>query len=183
MFNTIDHLQRESFKDYRLPNGDVLDTTNRTLASAPLTGDPDNDLMLGGRLDCLIIHPTDGLVSVMDFKTAEPTEQSIAKYSRQLHAYAWMLEHPAKGDIKRVSGLQLFYAPVQKFTHTLGAGDEFTLSGYIALCPLPYEVEWFDGFLHGVLDMLKAPEPAAGEKCEYCNWEREIAESLKGQQQ
>lgn len=172
IFNKIDYLQREAFKDFVFPNGDRLDTSNRTLTSAPLNNG-DDCIVIGGRLDCLIIHPADGLISVMDFKTSEPTEESIVKYNRQLHAYAWALERPAKGELQRVSGLRLFYSTPERYQCSEQM-DMFTMMGYIKVHELPYDPDWFGGFLLGVLVMLAAPEPLAGDKCEYCKWEQEI---------
>jgi len=41
----------------------------------------------------------DGTFGVIDFKTTSPADKNIRLYSRQLHAYALALEHPAPGKL------------------------------------------------------------------------------------
>ena len=55
---------------------------------------------LRGKFDALI-HFDDGSHGVIDFKTSEPKLSQIPFYSRQLHAYAYALEHPAPGKLNR----------------------------------------------------------------------------------
>ena len=53
----------------------------------------------------------DGTYGVMDFKTSNPSSESAELYSRQLHAYAYALEHPAPGKLalSPVTKLGLLY--------------------------------------------------------------------------
>lgn len=48
---------------------------------------------LRGRFDS-VMQFDDGAFGVVDFKTTEPSPHLIPFYSRQLHAYAYALEHP-----------------------------------------------------------------------------------------
>jgi len=48
---------------------------------------------------------------VIDFKASNPSTDSARMYSRQLHAYAYALEHPAPGklSLSPVTKLGLLY--------------------------------------------------------------------------
>jgi hypothetical protein len=50
--------------------------------------------LIRGKVDVLV-ECDDGSLGVVDFKTTVPKPDHVATYSRQLHAYAWALEHPA----------------------------------------------------------------------------------------
>ena len=51
---------------------------------------------ISGRFD-IVVSFDDGTYGVIDFKTSNPNGESADLYSRQLHAYAYALEHPAPG--------------------------------------------------------------------------------------
>src|SRR5439155_10762617 len=52
--------------------------------------------MLRGRLDNVIAFD-DGTYAVVDGKTCSTKDEHVMLYGRQLHAYAYCLEHPAPG--------------------------------------------------------------------------------------
>jgi hypothetical protein len=49
---------------------------------------------INGRFD-IVLSFNDGSYGVIDFKTSNPSKESANMYGRQLHAYAYALEHPA----------------------------------------------------------------------------------------
>lgn len=59
---------------------------------------------ISGRFD-IVVSFDDGTYGVIDFKTSNPSKDSALLYSRQLHAYAYALEHSAPPCIKPVSSL------------------------------------------------------------------------------
>jgi len=65
---------------------------------------------INGRFD-IVVSFDDGTYGVIDFKTSNPRSDSAWMYSRQLHAYAYALEHPAPGalTLSPVTKLGLLY--------------------------------------------------------------------------
>ncbi len=65
---------------------------------------------INGRFD-VVVSFDDGTYGVIDYKTSKPSEDSARMYSRQLHAYAYALEHPAPGKLalSPVTKLGLLY--------------------------------------------------------------------------
>lgn len=61
----------------------------------------------------IVVSFDDGSYGVIDFKISNPSSESAAIYSRQLHAYAYALEHPAPGKLAlspvKKLGLLYFY--------------------------------------------------------------------------
>ncbi len=123
---------------------------------------------LRGKFDALVDF-TDGAHGVIDFKTSEPKPSQVPFYSRQLHAYAYALEHPAPGKLG-VSPITRLGLLVEAPHATLLA-DTNQISFHFATTWLevPY---YLDGFLYcidQVLTLLELPEPPPpGEKCDYC---------------
>ena len=65
---------------------------------------------ISGRFD-IVVSFDDGTYGVIDFKTSNPDTESFGLYIRQLHAYAYALEHPApsKLTLSPVTKLGLLY--------------------------------------------------------------------------
>jgi len=76
-----------------LPSG-IIDFQEGFLKSQPITGA--EDCYIRGRFDVLV-RLDDGTYTVIDFKITKPDEDQIKKFSSQLHAYKYALEHPANG--------------------------------------------------------------------------------------
>jgi len=181
IFGKIDALQREALHTHVLPEGCTLDTSNRSVTSAPLVSERGANIMVNGKMDCLMLYPEDGLVGVLDFKTSAPSEESIERYRRQLSAYAWALENPIKDKPLRVSGLRLLWGNPESYELN-AALDRFTMGGAVVWQDMPYDPDWFGGLLLEVMDFLSAPEPdieIAAKSCSYCNWEAMIRAEIK----
>jgi len=71
---------------------------------------------INGRFD-IVVSFDDGTYGIIDFKTSKPSKESAWMYSRQLHAYAYALEHPAPGKLalSPVTKLGLLYFYPDKY--------------------------------------------------------------------
>ena len=123
--------------------------------------------VIRGRVDVLVACD-DGTTAVVDFKTAEPGPAAVAKYCRQLHAYATALEHPATGPATAVSQLGLVcFCP-----RTYEAEEaRAKLHGDLAWVEVARDDDVFLGFLTDVVTLLECdqlPPPAA--ECPWCSW-------------
>jgi hypothetical protein len=125
---------------------------------------------LRGKFDALI-HFDDGTHGIIDFKTSEPKPSQIPFYSRQLHAYAYALEHPTprKLGLSPISCLGLL---VESPHATLSATtDEISFNFVTTWLEVPLSRESFIEFIDQVLSLLELPEPPpASEKCAYCQY-------------
>jgi len=131
---------------------------------------------LRGKFDALI-HFDDGSHGVIDFKTSEPKHAQIPFYSRQLHAYAYALEHPApdKLGLSPISCLGLLVeAP---HATLLATTNEISFHFATTWLEVPYKEAGFLHFIDQVLALLELPEPPlAGEKCGYCEYRQHARE-------
>jgi hypothetical protein len=129
-------------------------------------------IVLRGRFDC-VLALSDSRMVVCDFKTAPVKEKHIDKYWRQLHAYAYALEHPSLESlhVPRVDGLSLAVFDPGVFEHDAKNGA--ALSGALQWIDIPRDDIRFRSFLDDVAAVLEQPEPpSAAEECEYCRFRR-----------
>jgi hypothetical protein len=132
----------------------------------------------GHRSKCFIrgkfdtaFHFEDGSYGVVDFKTSERNSAHIPLYSRQLHAYALALEHPAPEQLslKPISKLGLLVFSPSTFTQ--GKTGMVGFAGRATWVEIPREDEKFFSFLAEVLDVLERPEPPApSPECQWCSY-------------
>ncbi len=131
---------------------------------------------LRGKFDALIDFDN-GSHGVIDFKTSEPKPSQVPFYSRQLHAYAYALEHPAPGKLglSPISCLGLLVeAP---HATLLATTNEINFHFATTWLEVPFYEDGFLYFIDQVLTMLEQPEPPApGEKCEYCAYRQHARE-------
>jgi hypothetical protein len=124
--------------------------------------------LVRGRLDT-VVRLDDGSWAVVDFKTSEGCLEDVPRYARQLHAYAWALEHPAPGALALdpVTRLGLLVFEPEKFTRE--AGGLGALTGGLSWIEIPRDDGMLFGFLAEVLSVLERPEPPGGAPlCEWC---------------
>ena len=183
IFGEIDRLMKAQFAgrpaselEHSLPPG-IVNVTEQWIESIPFTL-PGHTLQcfLRGRLDAMIDFE-DGSYAVVDFKTSTPKPEQIPFYSRQLHAYAFSLEHPAPGRISRspISILGLYVeTPHATLTSTT---SEISFDFRSTWLEVPFSEPGFLSFLDQVLALLELPEPpTAGEKCTYCQYRQHARE-------
>lgn len=177
IFGTIDRLMKAQFAgrpttdlDPSLPPGNVRVSEN-WIESLPVVL-PGHALscFLRGKIDAIMSF-YDGSYGVVDFKTSEPKPAHIPFYSRQLHAYAYALEHPAPNRLScsPISRLGLY---VETPHATLAATtSEISFHFRSTWLEITFEERGFLGFLDKVLSLLELPDPPpASENCAYCQY-------------
>ncbi len=125
---------------------------------------------ISGRFD-IVISFEDGTYGVVDFKTGNPNTEAINFYSRQLHAYAYALEHPASGALNLAPiskmGLLYFY-PSAINQQTI---ERLSYEAEITWMEIRKDEEDFLEFIDQVLDVLELPEPPVQSlNCQWCGY-------------
>ena len=118
-----------------------------------------------------MIEFDDCTYAVVDFKTTTPKPEHVAFYSRQLHAYAYALEHPAPGKLglSPVVRLGLFSLDLDQLERR--SVDRLALLGGVEWQACPLDEAEFLTFIDGVLSLLEQPEPPPpAEKCGFCKY-------------
>lgn len=126
-----------------------------------------------GKFDT-VVRFDDDTYGVIDFKTSSVKPSSKFLYARQLHAYAYALEHPAEGkfSLSPVSRLGLLVYEPECMTHT--AGSKTQLEGTLKWLEIRREDKAFLKFLGEILDVLTlAQPPAPSEGCLWCAYRDE----------
>lgn len=127
-----------------------------------------------GRFD-IVVSFEDGTYGVIDFKTGNPDSEFDNLYSRQLHAYAYALEHPAAGalslsPITRM-GLLYFY-PSSIDQRSI---ERLSYEADIAWIAIEKDERGFLDFIDKVLYVLEAPEPPEHTPtCQWCSYINKI---------
>ena len=114
----------------------------------------------------------------MDFKTSTTKAEHVDLYSRQLHAYAYALEHATPGSLALapVSKLGLIVFEPTQFSD--GSRQDAHLSGKLTWLEIPKDENGFLGFLSEVLDVLDLPSPPqAPLTCGWCSYREEALKS------
>jgi len=171
LFGAIDRTMTRYFLGRRLaeftvgcPEGTVRGV-GRWLCSAPIPVGAAAHIVLRRRLDGLVSDGA-GATSLMDFKCTAPSHDHVAHYTRQLHAYAWALEHPGKGRPVHVDRMGLLSFSPTAFSAKAGRGS---LDGALSWLEIPRDDTAFGCFLEEVGSTLHKPElPAPGQGCKWC---------------
>ena len=117
-----------------------------------------------------VISFDDGTYAVIDFKTSQPNPAHIDFYGRQLHAYAYALEHAAPMALKLspVERLGLLYLDPVDIDHS-PEHHRIVYGGEVTWTEIPKNEEKFEAFLAQVLTLLSLTEPPpAAETCGFC---------------
>jgi CRISPR/Cas system-associated exonuclease Cas4 (RecB family) len=125
---------------------------------------------ISGRFD-IVVSFDDGSYGVIDFKTSNPSSESAAIYSRQLHAYAYALEHPAPGKLalSPVTKLGLLYFYPESVNQQ--GIDRLFYEAEIIWVEIEKDEEGFLNFIDEVLNVLELPEaPEHSPACQWCNY-------------
>jgi hypothetical protein len=125
---------------------------------------------IAGRFDS-VLEFEDGSYAVVDFKTTSPRLEHVAFYSRQLHAYAYALEHPAPGKLNLAPVTRMGQFSLDLDGLERHSEDRFALLGPVLWQECPRDEAGFMAFLEVVMGVLEQPElPPAGEKCGFCKY-------------
>ena len=118
-----------------------------------------------------VVRFDDGSFGVVDFKTSTPKPTHRQFYSRQLHAYAYALEHAAPGKfaLQPISRMGLLIVEPNAIER-LPSGD-IAYTGRVTWQEITYDEAKFTAFLAEVIALLEQPEPPQpGENCGYCKY-------------
>jgi len=185
LFSSIDGAMKRTLLGTRLeqvfpgaPAG-VLGEPDRWVASAPLpVPGTTSRVVLRGRTD-LLLSGDRGRDAVIDLKTASPKDPHLALYGRQLHSYAWALEHPARGRPRQMSTLGLLCFCPTAFSTRAG---EAHLDGALRWLEIPRDDTSFSAFLEEVCTTLGANDPpASNPDCRWCALDGQRAPSAGAQ--
>lgn len=122
---------------------------------------------LRGKYDTLVEFE-DGSYGVDDFKTSDVKPENIPFYSRQLHAYAYALEHPAPRALGLTPITQLGLLTVEPDEMRMVDG-KIAYMGNVAWQPIPLDSAAFLEFIGQVLAVLEQPQPPEpGAGCVFC---------------
>ena len=125
---------------------------------------------INGRFD-IVVSFDDGSYGVIDFKTSNPSTDSARMYSRQLHAYAYALEHPAPSRLALSPvtklGLLYFYPD----TINQQSIDRLNYGADITWVEVEKDEESFIKFIDKALNVLELPkEPEHAPNCQWCSY-------------
>jgi hypothetical protein len=131
---------------------------------------------ISGRLDALI-ELEDNTWGVIDFKTSKAHGPRIPLYSRQLHAYAYALENPARGPLAfgPVTTLGLLVFEPASFVHN--TDETADLKGRLTWVEMRRDDAAFIDFLGQVIAVLSQPEPPdPAPGCPWCAYRQDSRE-------
>lgn len=177
IFSVIDSKMKDRFMNARtetvtvdLPPGEFA-LSGKRVQSAPIEFEGiEQTCYLRGLFDT-VIKFDDGSYGVIDFKTSSVKPTSKFIYARQLHSYAYCLEHAAEGKLALgpISKLGLLVYEPQSFSDD-GAGAA-TLDGSITWLEIKRDDAAFLKFLRELMTVLSLPEPPPpSEKCSFCQY-------------
>ena len=125
---------------------------------------------INGRFD-IVVSFDDGSYGVIDFKTSNPSSESASMYSRQLHAYAYALEHPApsKLALSPITKLGLLYFYPDNINQQ--SIDRLNYGAEIVWKEVEKDEQDFLNFIDEVLSALELPEPPeCSPDCQWCGY-------------
>lgn len=125
---------------------------------------------ISGRFD-IVVSFDDGTYGILDFKTSNPESESVNLYSRQLHAYAYALEHPATNALalSPVTKLGLLYFYPDRINQQ--GIEQLAYEADITWVEIDKDEQGFLDFIDEVLDVLELPEaPEHSPNCQWCRY-------------
>ena len=166
------HYKSTSLLSESLPEG-VLKFREGWVKSAPISFDGiSSHCVIRGRFDA-VAEFEDGSFGLIDYKTSNPTSEKGAFYSRQLSAYAWSLEHPARGALALapVTRMGLFVISPRRFEPVSNGNMAFI--NKTTWLDVPRDDAGFMDFLKGVMAVLDADDaPPSSETCPVCTYRK-----------
>jgi hypothetical protein len=123
--------------------------------------------LLQGTLDT-VVRLDDGGYAVVGFQMGERRAEQVPVDTRQLHAYAYALEHPARGAVGLAPITRLGLLVFEPETFAREAAGLGALTGGLSWVEIPRDDGLLFGFLAEVLSVLERPEPPGGAPL--CGW-------------
>ena len=176
VFTTIDVLTKLTFLNKSMVNFDpsfpdaLLVDADKWVKSKPISNPdyPDIEICVRGKIDGLLRY-SDMSHSVIDFKTCEINEITLAKYIRQLSCYSYALRYPNSSIDYSVSvneKIGLFVFQPNSFDMTQeGAAN---LSGDFKYIEYTWDEDDFVEYIRNkIIPLLagKEPEPKESDPC------------------
>lgn len=184
IFGRIDGLMKAFFSGQPaqevapgLPDGRVM-FAERWVESEPIVLPGHGaSCFIRGKFDS-VLQFDDGSYAIIDFKTSQARAEHIPFYGRQLHAYAYALEHPGPGKLGLAPVTRLGLFSVEPVGMDRTPAGQIAYLGDVTWMEIPKDEGSFLGFIDQVLYLLEQPEPPqASEKCSYCNYRQAARES------
>jgi hypothetical protein len=128
--------------------------------------------VISGRYDS-VVRFADGSYGLIDFKTRDPRTAGAGLLWRQLHAYAYALEHPAPGRplLAPITRLGLLRVGPTAMGRIRGSPRRYALCSDTVWIECPRDERAFIAFLRQVLDVLSRPDlPPAAPSCQFCRY-------------
>ena len=130
----------------------------------------DSTCYISGRFD-IVISFEDGTYGVIDFKTGSPSESSANMYSRQLHAYAYALEHAAPRALSLYPitkmGLVYFY-PSSVIQQNI---EKILYESEIVWIEIEKKEDKFLEFIDEMMTVIESPTlPPHSPYCQWCGY-------------
>ena len=153
-----------------LPPGTVSHGEKNVRSNVIQLRNHDATCYISGRFD-IVVSFKDGTYGVIDFKTGNPNTESVYLYIRQLHAYAYALEHPAPRALALAPvtklGLLYFY-PSSISQESI---EQLSYEAEITWIEIRKDEDNFLEFIDGVLDVLELTEaPEHSPNCQWCGY-------------
>ena len=180
IFSRIDQLMKGYFQERataeispELPPGRVR-FGERWVQSTPIApAGRTASAYLKGKFDT-VVEFADGSYGVVDFKTSEAKAEHVAFYSRQLHAYAYALEHPAANAFALSPITRMGLLCIEPVAMDRAANERLAYFGSVVWLECPLDLVGFQAFIESILWVLEEPQPPpSGEKCAYCRYRQE----------
>ena len=130
---------------------------------------------ISGRFD-IVVSFEDGTYGVIDFKTSNPNTESANLYSRQLHAYAYALEHPDHGALALypVTKLGLLYFYPSSIDQQ--GIERLSYEADITWVEIKKDEQSFLNFIDELLDVLESPAaPEHSPDCRWCKYTQKLS--------
>lgn len=181
IFTRIDRLMQAYFEGKStaeissgLPEG-VVKFGEKWVESQPIElPNHDSSCFILGKFDT-VVEFIDSTYGVVDFKTTEPTPKHVPFYSRQLHAYAYALEHPASRRLKLSPVTKLGLLCVEPTAMDRHHDEQVAYIGDVSWLEIPKDEGEFLDFIDQILSVLELSQPPPpGRECGYCRY-REAA--------
>ena len=175
IFNRIDKLMKDFFENQPasnissdLPDGKVL-YGEKWVTSAPIfLNGHSSACYIRGKFDT-VVEFFDGSYAVVDFKTSETNPKYIPFYSRQLHSYAYALEHPGDNSLNLHPVTRMGLLCVEPVNMDSPQKGQYAYIGNAIWLECPKNEAEFLDFLDSVLLLLEKPNlPNPGPECGYC---------------
>lgn len=137
---------------------------------------------IAGKIDSLIEFEKEGW-GILDFKTTEVKIEKAALYGRQLHAYAYSLENPAKTPLS-IKGEAPHLSPITRLgllcfepsALDQPASGRHAYHGEVRWIDIPRDDDKFLRFVGEILDVLEGNLPSPGNECDWCNYATRIGD-------